>query len=188
VEVPVAAASSIGQTLVKFRKDQSLTLQQLAKKVSLSAAYLSQIEHDKASPSISTLRSLAKALGVRLVDFFEDELINDPVVMTPDKWSRVLIPGWQSDTRRIVHHIGTKRMEPFFTTIPPGGKSKKGYAHPGEEFGFVLEGVLTITIGDENHEVGPMNSFYFSSAIPHSWINKGKIPVRLIWVVSPPSW
>jgi transcriptional regulator with XRE-family HTH domain len=188
VEVPVAAACSIGLTLLKFRKEKSLTLQQLAKKVSLSAAYLSQIEHDKASPSISTLRSLAKALGVRLVDFFEDELINDPVVMTPDKWSRVLIPGWQSDTRRIVHHIGTKRMEPFFTTIPPGGKSKKGYAHPGEEFGFVIEGVLTIIIGGESHEVGPMSSFYFSSALPHSWINQGKKPVRLIWVVSPPSW
>jgi transcriptional regulator with XRE-family HTH domain len=184
----VAAESSIGMTLVKLRKEKGLTLQQLAKKVDLSAAYLSQIEHDKASPSISTLRSLAKALEARLVDFFEDELINDPVVMTPDQWSRVLIPGWQSDTRRIVHHIGTKRMEPFFTTIPPGGKSKKGYAHPGEEFGFVMEGVLTIIIGNESHDVEPMSSFYFSSAVPHSWINKGKTPVRLIWVVSPPSW
>jgi transcriptional regulator with XRE-family HTH domain len=188
VEVPVAAASSIGLTLVKFRKEKSLTLQQLAKKVSLSAAYLSQIEHDKASPSISTLRSLAKALEVRLVDFFEDELINDPVVMTPDQWSRVLIPGWQSDTRRIVHHIGTKRMEPFFTTIPPGGKSKQAYAHPGEEFVFVIEGALTLILGGESHEAGPMCSFYFSSVVPHSWINKGKKPVRLIWVVSPPSW
>ncbi len=184
----MAAASSLGITLLKFRKEKNLTLQQLAKKVNLSAAYLSQIEHDKASPSISTLRSLAKALEVRLVDFFEDELINDPVVMTPDQWSKVLIPGWQSDTRRMVHHIGTKRMEPFFTTIPPGGKSKQSYAHPGEEFVFVMEGVLTLIIGSKSYEAGPMCSFYFSSALQHSWINKGSDPVRLVWVVSPPSW
>jgi transcriptional regulator with XRE-family HTH domain len=179
---------SIGITLAKYRKEKGLTLQQLAEKVKLSAAYLSQIEHGRASPSISTLRNLANGLGVRLVDFFEEELINDPVVMTPERWSKVLIPGWQSDTRRLVHHIGTKRMEPFFTTIPPGGKNKQAYAHPGEEFGFVIEGVLSIIIGEETHEVGPMCSFYFSSALPHSWINKGKKPVRMIWVVSPPSW
>lgn len=184
----MTAASSIGLTLLKFRKEKSLTLQQLAEEVGLSAAYLSQIENDKASPSINTLRHLARALGIRLVDFFEDELINDPVVMIPDQWTKVLIPGWQSDTRRMVHHIGTKRMEPFFTTIPPGGKSKKSYAHPGEEFVFVIEGVLTIMIGGKSYEAGPMCSFYFSSALPHSWINKGKNPVRLIWVVSPPSW
>ncbi len=179
---------SIGITLAKFRKEKCLTLKQLAEKVGLSAAYLSQIEHGKASPSISTLRGLAKGLSVRLVDFFEEELINDPVVMTPSRWSKVLIPGWQSDTRRLVHHIGTKRMEPFFTTIPPGGKNKRADAHPGEEFGFVFEGVLTVIIGEESHEVGPMCSFYFSSALPHSWVNKGQEPVRMIWVVSPPSW
>lgn len=179
---------SIGITLARLRKENGLTLQQLAQKVQLSAAYLSQIEHGKASPSITTLRNLAAALGARLVDFFEEELINDPLVMTPEDWTKVLIPGWQSDTRRLVHHIGTKRMEPFFTTIPPGGKNKKAYAHPGEEFGFVIEGVLTVIIGEETHEVGPMCSFYFSSALPHSWINRGKEPVRMIWVVSPPSW
>lgn len=179
---------SIGAALARLRKEKGLTLKQLAQAVDLSAAYLSQIEHGKASPSISTLRKLASGLGARLVDFFEEELIDDPVVMHPDQWSRVRIPGWQSDTRRLVHHIGTKRMEPFFTTIPPGGRSRKPYAHPGEEFGFVFEGVLTVIVGEESHAVGPMSSFYFSSALPHSWVNEGETPVRMLWVVSPPSW
>ena len=162
----MAAASSnrahAGQISQGKRPDPSAA----GEKGELSAAYLSQIEHEKASPSISTLRSLASALGVRLVDFFEDELINDPVVMTPDQWSRVLIPGWQSDTRRLVHHIGTKRMEPFFTTIPPGGKNKQAYAHPGEEFGFVIEGVLTVIIGEETHEAGRCALFTFPRRCP----------------------
>jgi transcriptional regulator with XRE-family HTH domain len=184
----MAAALSIGQNLAKWRKEKGLTLQQLAAKVHLTAAFISQIEHDKASPSIATLKTIAHALDAKVIDFFADELLQDPVVTTPDQWSRVLIPGWQSDTKRLVKIVASKRMEPFLTTIKPGGKSREPYSHPGEEFGFVLEGEITITVGDELYRVGPMSSFYYSSLLPHSWINKGKKDCKIIWVVSPPSW
>jgi transcriptional regulator with XRE-family HTH domain len=184
----MAAALSIGQNLAKWRKEKGLTLQQLAAKVHLTAAFISQIEHDKASPSIATLKTIAHALDAKVIDFFADELLQDPVVTTPDQWSRVLIPGWQSDTKRLVKIVASKRMEPFLTTIKPGGKSREPYSHPGEEFGFILEGEITITVGDEVYRVGPMSSFYYSSLLPHSWINKGKKACKIVWVVSPPSW
>jgi len=184
----MAAALSIGQNLAKWRKEKGLTLQQLAAKVHLTAAFISQIEHDKASPSIATLKTIAHALDAKVIDFFADELLQDPVVTTPDQWSRVLIPGWQSNTKRLVKIVASKRMEPFLTTIKPGGKSREPYSHPGEEFGFVLEGEITITVGEELYRVGPMSSFYYSSLLPHSWINKGKKNCKIIWVVSPPSW
>jgi len=184
----MAAALSIGQNVAKRRKEKGLTLQQLAGKVHLTAAFISQIEHDKASPSIATLKTIAHALDAKVIDFFADELLQDPVVTTPKQWSRVLIPGWQSDTKRLVKIVASKRMEPFLTTIKPGGKSREPYSHPGEEFGFVLEGEITITVGDEVYRVGPMSSFYYSSLLPHSWVNKGKKDCKIIWVVSPPSW
>jgi transcriptional regulator with XRE-family HTH domain len=184
----MVAALSIGQKVAKWRKEKGLTLQQLGAKVHLSAAFISQIEHDKASPSIATLKTIAHALDAKVIDFFADELLQDPVVTTPDQWSRVLIPGWQSDTRRLVKIVASKRMEPFLTTIKPGGKSREPDSHPGEEFGFVLQGEITITLGDDVYPVGPMCSFYYSSLLPHSWINKGKKACKIIWVVSPPSW
>lgn len=180
--------SSIGQKISKWRKEKGLTLQQLADKVDLTAAFISQIEHDKASPSIATLKTIARALEVRVIDFFADELLEDPVVTTAEDWTRVLIPGWQSDTRRMVRSVALKRMEPFFTTIEPGGRSREPYSHPGEEFGFVLEGEITIMVGEEVHKMGPMSSFYYSSLLPHSWVNEGSKPCKIIWVVSPPSW
>jgi transcriptional regulator with XRE-family HTH domain len=180
--------SSIGQKVAQWRKEKGLTLQQLADKIGLTGAFISQIEHDKASPSIATLKMIARALDAKVIDFFADELLEDPVVTTADDWTRVLIPGWQSDTRRMVRSVALKRMEPFLTTIKPGGKSREPYSHPGEEFGFVLEGEITISVGDEVYTVGPMSSFYHSSLLPHSWINKGKKTCRIIWVVSPPSW
>lgn len=180
--------ASIGYKISQWRKEKGLTLQQLADKAHLTAAFISQLEHDKASPSIATLKGIAKALEVKVIEFFADELVDDPVVTTPDQWTQVLIPGWQSNTKRMVQSVALKRMEPFFTTIQPGGKSREAYSHPGEEFGFILEGEITITVGEETYKVGAFSSFYYSSLLPHSWINKGKKPCKIIWVVSPPSW
>ena len=179
---------SIGQKINDWRKKKRLTLKQLAQKTDLTAGYMSQVENDKASPSISTLKKISTALGVRIIDFFSDEIVNDPKVLKQDQWTKVLLPGWKADVRQMVHIVGNKRMQPFFTVIPPNGGSRDPYTHQGEEVGIVLEGCLTLTIGKETHEIGPMTSFYSSSLLQHSWVNNGSEPCRIIWVITPPTW
>jgi transcriptional regulator with XRE-family HTH domain len=178
---------SIGQKINGWRKEKRLTLQQLADLTNLTAGYLSQVEHDKASPSINTLKNISEALGVRIIDFFSDEIIDDPKVMQKKEWTKVLLPGWKANVRQLVRIVGSKRMQPFFTVIPPRGRSREPYAHQGEEFGLVLDGNLTLTVGKETYNVGPMSSFYYSSLLPHSWENNGTEPCRVIWVISPPA-
>jgi transcriptional regulator with XRE-family HTH domain len=184
----MAALFSIGDKVNQWGKEQGLTMQQLAKRCDLTAGYISQIEHDKVSPSVATLRSLAKALGMRIIDFFADEIIDEPTVLSKDKWTRVIIPDWESDSRQLVRIAGTKRMQPFYTVIPPGGTCAGSYSQPGEEFGFVMEGELELYVGSEQHRLGPATSFYYPSLLPHWWENDTDKPCKLVWVVSPPSW
>ena len=179
---------NIGQLVGQWRKQKELTLQQLAEEVGVSAAYISQIEHGKVSPSIANLRGLAKALGRRTVDFFIDELIDDPIVQPEDQWTTVTLPGWQAHVRQLVRIVGNKQMQPFYTEIKPGGGSRKAYSHPGEEFGIVLDGELTLNVGEDVYQVRALSSFYYSSLIPHSWTNNGDSLCRVVWVISPPSW
>lgn len=181
-------SSYIGKKIRELRTEQGLTLKQLADLVGVSPSYISQVEHEKTSPSIATLRLIAHALGIRTVDFFADELVEDPAVLPPESWTKVLIPGWKADVKQLVHIVGDKRMQPFRTDVPPGGGTHENYSHPGEEFGFVLEGELTLTLGDEVHVLQEGWAVYFSSLIPHHWRNRGDGICRLIWVVSPPSW
>jgi transcriptional regulator with XRE-family HTH domain len=181
-------SSYIGKKIKELRKDQGLTLKKLADMVGVSASYISQVENEKTSPSIATLRLIARALGIRTVDFFADELIDDAAVMPPKLWTKVLLPGWEADVKQLVHIVGDKRMQPFHTTVPPGGGTRENYSHPGEEFGFVLDGELTLTLGDEVHILKKGWAVYYSSLVPHSWRNLGKKECHLIWVVSPPSW
>lgn len=178
----------IGQKIKELRKDKNLTLKQLAALVELTPSYISQVENEKSSPSIATLKRIASALGVRTVDFFADELIDDPPVLPPEKWTKVLIPGWEASVHQLAHVVGNKRMQPFHTEIEPGGGPQENYSHPGEEFGFVLEGELTLYLGEEVHHLKQGWAVYYSSLVPHSWRNFGDKPCRLIWVVSPPSW
>ena len=177
----------LGVLVSDWRKQKELTLQQLADSIGVTAAYISQIEHDKVSPSIATLRKLAKALDRRTVDFFVDELIDDPVVMSEEEWTQVNIPGWTARVRQLVRIAGNKQMQPFFTTIEPGGGSRKAYSHSGEEFGIVLKGEMTLTVGEDTYTIKPMSSFYYSSLIPHSWTNDGDELCSVVWVISPPT-
>jgi transcriptional regulator with XRE-family HTH domain len=54
----VKAMKIVGVNIKRLREDQDLTLRALAKKLRLSASFLSQVESGKASPSLSTLKVL----------------------------------------------------------------------------------------------------------------------------------
>ncbi len=178
----------LGDLVTQFRKQKELTLQQLADSVGVTPAHISRIEHGKVSPSLANLRKLAKALDRRMVDFFVDELIDDPVVLSEEEWTEVTLPRWQARVRQLVRIAGNKQMQPFYTVIEPGGGSHDPYSHPGEEFGIVLKGEMTLTVGEEVHVIKAMSSFYYSSLVPHSWTNEADETCCVVWVISPPSW
>ena len=180
--------NEVGYQIKRFRQEKGLTLNQLADAAELSAPYISQLENGKASPSIATLRRIAEVLDMRMVDFFADELVEDPPIMPQANWTRVILPGWEAELSQLVHIVGNKRMQPFHTVVPPGGGTTDNYSHPGEEFGFVVEGELTLKLGEETHTLPTNTAVYYSSLIPHSWLNLTDKPCRLIWVTSPPSW
>ena len=179
---------NLGNKIKELRTELGLTLKQVAEKVNCTPAYISQIENDKASPSISTLKKIAHALNARIVDFFIDEVNQEPVVSKPAMWNRVSLPRWRADIKQMVRSVGHRRMQPFYTTIAPGGGSEGDYSHEGEEFGVVIEGTLTLTVGEETYQVEAGSSFYYSSLSPHSWVNQGPGDCVVVWVVSPPSW
>jgi transcriptional regulator with XRE-family HTH domain len=55
--------------------------------------------------------------------------------------------------------------------------------HGGREFGHLLEGQLSVTVGFETYELRPGDAISFDSAIPHRLFNTGNVPARAIWCV-----
>lgn len=165
----------IAEKIKKLRLANRMTLKQLANKAGCTDAYLSQLERGHANPSIMILKKIATALQIKIVDFFFDSEIDENDVVLKEK-ERANINFKQSDAniQMLVRNILNKRMQPFYTTIEPGGGSKGSYSHIGEEFGIVLQGKLEINLNGKTYFVKKNESFYFSSQEPHSWTNPCK--------------
>jgi len=180
--------NELAQKLKSLRLANRMTLKQLAKKAGCTDAYLSQLERGRANPSIMILKKIAAALQVKVVDFFlESESGEEDVIVKEEDRVNINFKRGDAKIQMLVRHIGNKRMQPFYTTIQPGGGSKGFYSHIGEEFGIVLQGELEIKRNGKSYRLKKNESFYFSSQEPHSWSNPGKSKTVVIWVVSPPT-
>jgi transcriptional regulator with XRE-family HTH domain len=179
----------IARKLKAYRLANRMTLKQLANEAGCTDAYLSQLERGLANPSITILKKVASALRMKVVDFFiEPEIAENDVVMRERERVNINFKEGEAKIQMLVRNIRDKRMQPFYTTIEPGGGSKGYYSHIGEEFGIVLQGELEINLNGVPYRLRKNESFYFSSQTPHSWGNPCKKRTVVIWVVSPPTW
>ncbi len=175
----------IGEKLRKLRMSNSLTQEELASRADLTKGFISQLENDATSPSISTLKDILDVLGVSISEFFA-ESPDLKVVFGVDSWViagdeqglkvELLVPGAQNRT-----------MDPALVTLQPGEGMAEQPFHEGEEFGFVLTGRVELMLDDKVHIVRRDECFYFPSDRRHRVRNPGRTPARILWVVSPPT-
>jgi quercetin dioxygenase-like cupin family protein len=78
-------------------------------------------------------------------------------------------------------------MEPHLFRIAPQSGSGESYTHEGEEFLYILQGELQISLQEEEYRLRPGDSFYFESHTPHRWINPGRDETWVLWVNTPPT-
>lgn len=98
--------NNLSQIIRKLRMDKSMTVNQLAELAELSSPYVSQLEHDKAYPSIFTLQRIATALDVHIFEFFVDEIIKESIVLPKEEWTKIIILHWKADVNQLVHMVG----------------------------------------------------------------------------------
>jgi transcriptional regulator with XRE-family HTH domain len=179
---------NVGQKIKALRLASGLTLKKLANQARCTDAYLSQLERGLANPSLMILKNIANALQIQVVDLFaEPEKEEDPVVIKEKERVNINFKRGDARLQLLVRNTNNKRMQPFCTTIQPGGGSKGSYSHIGDEFGIVIEGELELNIEGKIHRVKKDESFYFSSHQSHSFKNPSKTRTVVIWVLSPPS-
>ena len=74
----------LGAKIKDLRTKNNLTLEELASRCELTKGFLSQLERDLTSPSISTLEDILEALGTTLADFFNEKK-EEQLVFTKEK-------------------------------------------------------------------------------------------------------
>ena len=181
--VPDGGARAIGVRLRQLRIRRGLSLAHVAKAVGISLGFLSALERSHMSASVSTLRKLARFYKTNILDFFDPAEFNIRLV-TPGK-RKVLEAG--PGVRMELLAWGNTVMEPHLFRIAPQSGSGESYTHEGEEFLYILQGELQISLEDEEYWLRPGDSFYFESTTPHRWKNPGRGETWVLWVNTPPT-
>jgi transcriptional regulator with XRE-family HTH domain len=177
-------SESLGKRLKALRTEQGITLAQLGGMVGLSTSYLSQIERNKAQPSLATLSSVAETLGVELRSFFEHPA---PVWKVVRKGRGDAFADRSCEVAfELLSSEGVRgRFQPYRVTCRPGMEIDT-CAHPGEEFVFILEGQLEVSVGEEAFTLKEGDSIHYQGSQAHRWRNDLPNECVLIWALSPP--
>ena len=178
----------IGENLRRVRLHKKLTLKDLSKRTGLTPSFLSQLERDKVSSSIFTLRKIASTLNIKISYLFGEEA-EKVVLIKKDK--RKEFKCEDSKTKGEILASGTLdiKIEPLLLTIEPGGETGKELSnHQGQEFGIVFEGRIKFILGKKEYIAGKGDSICFNSAEPHKLVNIGKKKARVLWVITSSDW
>jgi transcriptional regulator with XRE-family HTH domain len=192
---PIVTRLSLGAKIRQHRKARRLTLTELAEQCNISPSFLSQIEREKANPSVATLKTIAKVFGVPLGSFFEEESASNGLHQPPETVARVV----RADRRKILIYPGSgirnellspdlqRAIQMMWIVMPPGTDTGDFLVHEGEECGVVLQGTLEIWVGDEHYILKAGDAIYHPSSVPHRSRNVGDIDVIMVGGITPPS-
>ncbi len=174
----------LGERIQELRRQRELTLRALSRQSGFSVSFLSQVERGLSSLSISSLRTIAGALGVDLSYFFPPPVHTNYVTRTTDR-KPFRLEGSPIAYVSLGGSFPARTLEPLLVTIPPRYRASEPFAHPGEEFAYVLRGALTLWIDGKRHTLRPGDGIHFSARGRHTFENRGRLPVLAVWVTTP---
>ena len=228
--VETRGVSQLGSKLRLARRQAGLSLRELARQLSVSPSFLSQMENGKSQPSVATLYSIAQVLGVSIDELFHTDdscpgrggggglrrraasppkaprqalgVVSRSAMSSPaeafDREPRRLSvsrpdqrPRLEMDTGVIWEQLADSAPDvDFIEIIYPAGSSstndQKMMRHAGQEYGYLLEGELEVTVGFEVFTIGPGDALSFDSSVPHLLRNRTSADARGIWCVLHP--
>jgi transcriptional regulator with XRE-family HTH domain len=176
----------IGQKIKELRASKGLTLKDLSVSSELSIGFLSQVERSMASIAVTSLEKIAVALGVDLEYFFTLPQKHEANILRSHE-QEVFSVEESRFYYRLASDIEGQVLEPMLVNLLPN-QTKEGinpYSHKGEEFLYVLEGVLMVFVGGEEYQLYPGDSMHMLSSVPHEWANFTNKLVKVLAVSTP---
>lgn len=171
----------IGLRIREVRLARSMTLQALADVCGLSPSMLSLVERGRASPSIGSMVVIASALDVPMSDLLAEEPASEERIVVRAADQRAVETA-QHVIRRLLREDRSRGVSVALNEYEPHtGNADRPLAHGGFEYGFVLEGKLTVEVEGTAYVLESGDLISYSSRRPHRIWNHGSQRVRTLW-------
>ena len=168
---------TVGSKIKGIRESKNLSVEEIAERSGLSEAQINSIETEQNLPSLGPLIKVARALGVRLGTFLDDNDALGPVVCRAadrEQDSSISFSNGAADTRKHMeyHPLAKQKtgrhMEPFVVDINPSeDREFQLSSHEGEEFIFVMQGEVEIDYGKDKYILREGDSIFYDSIVKH---------------------
>ncbi|GEM_PF-390337 len=177
----------MGERIRKRREYLDIYTSDLATSIGVSSSFISQIERDKASPSILTLKKIADVLQTTVGELIGEyeTLFANPLLKAHE---RKFVRKNEQGTRLYLlsHHDPKKGMETFLIHFTENSDSTHIMTsiHPRQEFCYVLKGTFSVILNTKEYTLEQGDGFYFHSSYYHFFTSAGGEDAQLLWVVN----
>lgn len=187
--------NNIGGKIATIRESLGLSREQLAERCDCDIAVIAGLEQGNLAPSLTPLIKITRALGVRLGTLLDDDTLIGPVItrvgesngISRVKSLEIASEAGALDFFSLAMNKTSRHMEPFIINVKPAREGSAPLSsHEGEEFIYVLDGMIEIEYGKELHTLEPGDSIYYDSIVPHQVRARAGETARILAVVYAP--
>jgi len=181
----VSLEAIIGERVRQYRMAASLTAAELAARTGISRAMISRIESATTSCSLTTLQRLAEGLAVPVTALFRGVDSDREAIYTPSGHGALTVRSGTAHGhayQSLGHLWGGdgSSLEPTLVTLTESSLVFPLFQHPGEEFIYMLEGLMVYGHGSYQYTLHPGDSLLIDGEGPHGPLELIELPIRFL--------
>jgi transcriptional regulator with XRE-family HTH domain len=186
----------IGEKIKGLREMKNLSVEDIAERSGLSILQVNRIEQNEEFPSLAPLIKIARVLGVRLGTFLDDQQELGPVICRKKTIEDAEGISFSNNAKTVHKNMSYyalsqdksgRHMEPFLIDVQPAESADfVPSSHEGEEFIFVMEGIIEINYGKDTYILEEGDSIYYDSIVAHHVHAGNEYPAKILGVVYTP--
>ncbi|GAA4657269.1 cupin domain-containing protein [Arthrobacter cryoconiti] len=180
---PSSAPVAIGSRIRAARQAQRLTIEHVADATGLTKGFLSRVERDLTSPSVSSLVTLCQVLSISIGDLFA---VPETHLTLRGEGPRISLGG-EGIVERLLTARSERRLQILGTTIGPFGRGESElYAVDCDvDVLHIISGELTLIMTQDSYDLKAGDTLSFPGREPHSWENRSATPVEALFILVP---
>lgn len=166
----------VGEKIKSLRETKEISIAEMAERTGLAEEQINRIENNVDIPSLAPLIKIARALGVRLGTFLDDQDEMGAVICRKQEEtdSTISFSNNAMDARTHMRYQALaksksdRHMEPFIVNIEATNDTDFTLSsHEGEEFIYVMDGIIEVCHGKKKHIIKAGDTIYYDSIVPH---------------------
>lgn len=180
----------IGKKIRNIRKSKNMTIVELSEQINVTSGYISQIERDLISPSLSVLKRLSDTLEVPLSILFLEESSNDVITIPRDERTKVKLRNINVELEFITPVLNNEEkkleFEAFiFKLNPKSWISNHSITHGSKEYIYVIQGQIECHVGAKVYFISKGDSIIIPENSNHLFYNGNDDVSEVLCIISP---